>query len=137
MFFTFLRPLVSYPKTLLAWVGVSLLIMAAHLALPRVYALDVTAALLTVIAAIYVGFALSDGRPEHILQESAAAALFVLLALGGLWLTPYLWPVGLFLHGVWDLLHHKQGIRTRVPPWYPPICVVVDWLLALFLLLWL
>ena len=137
MLASFSRSLVRTPRTLAAWVFVSLLIMLVHILLPRTYAFDLTALLLTVVAAIYIGFALNDGRPKYVVTEVAAASVFILFAVGGLWLNPYLWPLGLALHGVWDLLHHEHGVQTRVPRWYPPICVVVDGLLALFLVLWL
>ena len=111
--------------------------MLAHVLLPRPLALDLTAFLLTVISAIYIGFALADGRTSVIVQEVSAAGFFILLAALGLWVNPYLWVLGLFLHGVWDWLHHEHGVKTRVPDYYPPVCVVVDWSLALFLLVWL
>ena len=127
----------KYPRKLLAWTGVSLLIMLVLAILPRALAFDSVAALLSVIAAIYIGFALQDGRTEVLITEVAVAAVFVGLALAGLWVSPYLWVAGLFLHGVWDWQHHPGGVQTAMPAWYPPICVVVDWLLAGFLLIWL
>ena len=132
-----LKRLQVYPRTLSVWVVVSLCIMLTHVLLPRPLAFDFTALLLTVIAAIYVGFALQDGRRAVIVQEASAAAFFILLAALGLWLNPYLWVLGLVFHGVWDWLHHDRGVKTRVPAYYPPVCVVVDWSLALFLLVWL
>ena len=126
-----------YPKTMLAWTFVSVLIMLTHVLLPRTLAFDLTALLLTVIAAVYVGFALADGRPAVMLQELSAAAFFVLLAALGLWVNPYLWVLGLVLHAVWDWLHHIEVVGTRVPSYYPPVCVLVDLLLAVFLAVWL
>jgi len=127
----------SYPKTMLAWSGISVLIVLTHVFLPTDLALDFTALLLTVISAIYVGFALQDGRKAIMIQEISAASFFILLAALGLWLNPYLWVLGLFLHGTWDWLHHPKGIQTKLPAYYPPACVMVDWSLALFLLFWL
>ena len=127
----------KYPRTLLAWVGVSALIILVLTLLPRELAFDGVAVLLTVIATIYVGFALQDGRTEVLVTEVVVATVFVGFALAGLWLSPYLWAVGLFLHGVWDWQHHPGGIQTTLPTWYPPVCVVLDWLLAGFLLVWL
>lgn len=132
-----LRSLAQYPRTLAAWVLIACLIMLAHIVLPRPYALDATAILLSIIASIYIGFALSDGREREIGLEIGAASVFILFAVGGLWLNPYLWPLGLILHALWDFMHHDSGVQTKVPQWYPPICVVVDVLLAVFLLVWL
>lgn len=127
----------QHPRTMLAWAGVSLAVMVAHVLLPRPLAFDFTALLLSVIGAIYVGFALADGRPSVVAQEVSVAGFFILLAALGLWVNPYLWVLGLLLHGVWDWLHHPQGVKTRVPDYYPPLCVIVDGSLALFLLVWL
>ena len=55
----------------------------------------------------------------------------------GLWVNPYLWVLGLVLHAVWDWLHHIEVVGTRVPSYYPPVCVLVDLLLAVFLAVWL
>lgn len=87
---------------MLAWTFVSLGIMLTHLFLPRLLAFDFTALLLTVIGSIYIGFALADGRTKVMVQELSAASLFILLAALGLWVNPYLWVLGLLLHGVWD-----------------------------------
>ncbi|MEM7736640.1 MAG: hypothetical protein AAF267_12705 [Deinococcota bacterium] len=69
-----LTSLRHYPKTLIAWGFISLAIMLLLTVLPRPYALDASALLLTVIAAIYVGFALQDGRQQVITQEIMAAS---------------------------------------------------------------
>ena len=127
----------SYPKTMLAWAAIALLIMLTHVLLPKALAYDYTAILLAVIGAIYVGFALQDGRRSIMIQEFSAASFFIILAALGLWLSPYLWVLGLFLHGVWDWLHHPKGIQTKIPAYYPPACVMVDWSVAVFLLIWL
>jgi hypothetical protein len=132
-----LTSLRHYPKTLIAWGFISLAIMLLLSILPRPYALDASALLLTVIAAIYVGFALQDGRQQVMIQEITAASMFIVLAALGLWLSPYLWVVGLVLHSAWDWQHHSHRIQTQVPDYYPPVCIVVDVALAAFLLFWI
>lgn len=129
-----LRRLSAYPKTLLVWLFLSVIIILAHLLLPPKMAEDLTAITLTIIATVYVGFALQDGRVGIMIIEITVAVIFVVFAVLGLWLNAYFWVVGLFLHGVWDWLHHPKAITTRVPSYYPPVCVLVDWLLAGFLL---
>ncbi len=132
-----LKRIKSYPKTVLVWIAFSIGIIVFHLSLPEARAFELTAIIMSIIAAIYVGFALADGRTTIIIQELVAAAFFILLALMGLWLNPYFWVAAYFLHGVWDWFHHEQAITTKVPDYYPPVCVVVDWMLAAFLLIWL
>ena len=132
-----LSTLKSFPKTTLAWILLSIVIVIAHLLLPKAQAYDMSAIILSIIAAIYVGFALQDGRRFVIVQEVSAASLFIVFAFLGLWYSPYFWVLGLILHGIWDWLHHTKTIKTQVPDYYPPVCVVVDWSLALFLLIWL
>lgn len=99
-------------------------------------ALSETVAALTVavIAGIYIGFAIIDGRARVVLSESFAAAFFAIAALGGLMFSSWLIVGALFLHGVWDWLHgHPGDSLTTLPVWYPPFCLAVDWTLALFL----
>ena len=43
---------------------------------------------------------------------------------------------GYVLHGTWDLLHHERGIQTQIVGWYPPVCVVYDWIVGLAVLVW-
>lgn len=132
-----LKRIKSYPKTVLVWIAFSIGIIVFHLSLPEARAYELTTVTMSIIAAIYIGFALADGRITILIQEITAAVFFILLALLGLWLNPYFWVAAYFLHGVWDWLHHENGIRTKVPDYYPPVCVVVDWILAVFLCVWL
>ena len=106
--------------------------------LSEIQLLEFHAVLLTLIAAVYIGFALQDRLGSGLRLELTAAAGFVVLALLGLWLSPWLIVAGLGLHGCWDILHHNGVgvIKTRVPQWYIPFCVGYDWLLALFLGVW-
>jgi hypothetical protein len=91
---------------------------------------------LAVIGAIYLGFALSDGRLPIVILELSVGTAFVVLALLGLWLAPVFVAVGLILHGFWDLAHRPRGITTKLPAWYPPFCAAYDFVFAgAFLLL--
>ena len=66
-----------------------------------VYALS-----LALIAAVYIGFAVADGRPRVIAVEAAVAAVFVVVAgvTGPAWLL----VAGLAGHGVKDLWQHRS-----------------------------
>lgn len=91
---------------------------------------------LAIIGAIYLGFAISDGRLSIMLLELSVGTGFVVLALLGLWLAPMFLALGLILHGFWDLAHRPRGITTKLPAWYPPFCAAYDFVFAgVFLLL--
>lgn len=105
--------------------------------LPYGKALDAVALLLGVITSIYVGFAIADGRKHVLYLECGVAAVFILLALLGMWGQPVWLVVGLFAHGGWDLLHHPVGLGAKVRKWYPPACVVYDGLIGTYLVYWL
>ena len=93
----------------------------------------VQALLLCFIAAVYVGFAVADGRPRVIAIECVVAAVFVLLASISVTGTVWLLVVGYVGHGFkdfWQERHHFVG-NTR---WWPPFCACVDWVVALVLI---
>jgi hypothetical protein len=85
---------------------------------------------LTMIGAIYMGFAFLDGRPSIIFLELFVASGFITLALLGLWVAPVFISVGLILHGIWDLTHRPKGVTTKIPSWYPPFCAGFDFVFA-------
>jgi hypothetical protein len=97
------------------------------LAPATVYALS-----LALIAAIYIGFAVADGRPRVIAVEAAIAAAFVVVAAAGVTGPAWLLAVGLTGHGLKDLWQHRRQfvVNTR---WWPPFCLVVDWVAAAIL----
>ena len=89
-----------------------------------VYALGLAA-----IAAIYVGFAVADGRPKVIAVETTVAMTFVLIAAVAVTGTPWLLVVGLAGHGLKDAWQHRtQFVSTT--RWWPPFCASVDFVVA-------
>ena len=76
--------------------------------------------LLVLVAGIYVGFALQDGRVAVLAIEAAVAGAFV-----GLWVSAWAVPVAYVLHGFWDVAHHRH-VATAMPTWYIPFCAVFD-----------
>ena len=96
-------------------------------------ALDFFSLLLAMIAGVYIGFAIEDGRRNRLLIEGLVALGFVVLVLLSLWRWPILLPVGYFLHGVWDLMHHPFRFGARTRKWYPPACMFYDWLVGAFI----
>jgi hypothetical protein len=102
--------------------------------LPSYQSLDFFAFLLVFIAAIYVGTALAGSGPLTIAIQTLVALAFVFIAILGLWYSPIWLVAGYFLHGVWDMLHHWVRHDMRLPRWYPPACLVYDWLVGGFVL---
>jgi hypothetical protein len=92
-----------------------------------VYALS-----LTLIAAVYIGFAVADGRPAVLAVEIAVAGVFVVLAAMGVTGSAWLLMLGFTGHGLKDLWQerHHYVANTR---WWPPFCLVVDWVVAAIL----
>jgi hypothetical protein len=92
-------------------------------------AATVQALLLSLIAAVYIGFAVADGRPQVIAVESLVAAVFVVLAAAGVTATVWLLVAGYAGHGLKDFWQerHRYVANTR---WWPPFCAAVDWLVA-------
>jgi hypothetical protein len=89
----------------------------------------VQALLLCFIAAVYVGFAVADGRPHVIAIECVIASVFVVLAAASVTATAWLLVIGYAGHGLKDFWQerHQFVVNTR---WWPPFCACVDWVVA-------
>ena len=84
---------------------------------------------LVLIASVYIGFAVADGRPKVIVAESAVASVFVVVAAVAVTGSVWLIVVGLVGHGLKDLWQHRRQFVANTR-WWPPFCVVVDWVAA-------
>ena len=80
---------------------------------------------LTLIAAVYVGFAVADGRRTVLVVETVVAAVFVVIAACAV--TGPVWLVvgGLAAHGLKDLWQHRTAFVADTR-WWPSFCAVVD-----------
>ena len=87
---------------------------------------------LAVIAAVYIGFAVADGRPRVIVVETVVAAAFVVVAAAGVTGPAWLLAAGLAGHGFKDLWQHRHHYVANTR-WWPPFCLVVDWVAAAIL----
>jgi hypothetical protein len=94
-----------------------------------VYALGII-----VIASIYVGFAVADGRTKVIVVESGVTLTFVVLAATAITGSPWLLVVGLVGHGLKDLWQHRTQFVANTH-WWPPFCMVVDWVVAAIIII--
>lgn len=83
------------------------------------------------VAAVYLGFALADGRGSRALVEVGALAIFLVVTLFGVWVARPVLALGWVAHGVWDLVHHPRiAIGADVPLWYVYACPAYDWVVA-------
>jgi hypothetical protein len=92
-----------------------------------VYALE-----LTLIAAVYIGFSVADGRAKVIAIECGVASVFVVIAAAAITGPAWLVVIGLTGHGVKDLWQHRTRFVANTR-WWPPFCAVVDWVAATIL----
>jgi hypothetical protein len=92
-----------------------------------VYALE-----LVLIASVYIGFAVADGRRHVMLVEIVIASLFVIIAAAAATGPSWLLVVGLVAHGFKDLWQHRSQFLANTR-WWPPFCAAVDWVTAAIL----
>jgi hypothetical protein len=79
---------------------------------------------------VYVRGALRVGSASSLGVELVGQAIFGALALGGVYLSPWLFAIGLLGHGLgWDLWHRHGSL---VAGWYPMACTAVDVGLGLY-----
>ena len=83
-----------------------------------VYALS-----LTLIAAVYIGFAVADGRRTVIAFEAGIAAVFVVVGAAGVTGPAWLLMAGLAGHGCKDPWQQRRHFVADTR-WWPPFCLV-------------
>ena len=98
---------------------------ASPLAFPWLTASTVQALGLTLIAAVYIGFGVADGRPTVIAVETAVASLFIAIAAVAVTGPAWLIVAGLAGHGLKDLWQHRTAFVANTR-WWPSFCAVVD-----------
>jgi hypothetical protein len=116
-------------QVVVAGVAVGLVQAATPLAIWWLDSATVYALGLGVIAAIYIGFAVADGRPKVIAVESGVAFGFVVVAAAAVTGTLWLLVAGLAGHGFKDLWQHRTHFVAGTR-WWPPFCMVVDFVVA-------
>lgn len=84
---------------------------------------------LAVIAPVYVGFAVADGRSSVIAVETTVAMVFIVAAAAAITQSPWLLVLGLAGHGAKDLWQHRHHFVANTR-WWPPFCLVIDWVAA-------
>jgi len=117
------------PAPVIWGVVVGVLQAASPLAFWWLDASTVYALGLALIAAIYIGFAVADGRPKVIAAEIGVASVFVVIAAVAITVSVWLIVVGLVGHGLKDLWQHRRQF-VATTRWWPPFCAVVDFVAA-------
>jgi hypothetical protein len=84
---------------------------------------------LVLIAAVYIGFSVADGRGKVIAAETGVASVFVVIAAAALTGSAWLLVAGLAGHGLKDLWQHRTGFVANTR-WWPPFCATVDFVAA-------
>jgi hypothetical protein len=117
-------------RTLRAYLVWGLLIGGVTAASPLAFwwlnTATVYAMAVVLIAAVYIGFAVADGRPKVLAVEIGVATVFVVVAAAGVTRSPWLLVGGLLGHGLKDLWQHRTHFVANTR-WWPPFCLVVDW----------
>jgi len=85
--------------------------------------------LLPLIAGVYIGFAVADGRPRVVAVESGVTFAFFLIAAASVTGSPWLLVVGYAGHGLKDYWQHRTRYVSGTR-WWPPFCAAVDFVVA-------
>jgi hypothetical protein len=102
---------------------------ASPLALAWLDAATVYALGLVLIAAVYIGFGVADGRGKVLAVETVVASAFVVVAAAGVTGSGWLLVAGLAGHGLKDLWQQRTGFVANTR-WWPPFCAAVDFVAA-------
>ena len=87
---------------------------------------------LALIASVYIGFAVADGRARVIVVECGVATGFVVVAAAGITGSAWLLAFGLAAHGVKDAWQQRRQFVSGTR-WWPPFCAAVDWVVAVII----
>jgi hypothetical protein len=87
---------------------------------------------LILIAAVYIGFGVADGRWKVLAVETGVASVFVVIAAVAVTGPAWLLVAGLTAHGLKDLWQHRTHFVANTR-WWPPFCAATDWVAAAIL----
>ena len=116
----------TFTPAVIVWgIGVGIFQAFSPVAFWWLDSVDIWGVALAMIASVYVGFAVADGRRAVIVVEVLVAFAFVVCATVAMAAFPWLIVIGLVAHGLKDLWQHRtQFVSTT--RWWPPFCLVVD-----------
>ncbi|MGH2809197.1 MAG: hypothetical protein ACRDKT_18175 [Actinomycetota bacterium] len=122
-----------------AALGLGAVLGGALLVLPALLsdadAFSFFAVFMGVVAGVYLGFALTDGRMSVFQVENVGILIFgalgvLALATGNAWFL----VAGYLGHGAWDALH-PHAVDTRMPWWYVPACIGFDFAFGIYVVI--
>ena len=113
------------PAVILWGVGVGVFQALCPIVMWWIDAVTLWGVALAMIASVYVGFAVADGRKRVIAIEVMVTFAFVICATVAIASYPWLVVVGLIGHGLKDLWQHRTRFVANTR-WWPPFCLVVD-----------
>ena len=117
-------------RTPVAWgVLIGVLQAASPFAFSWLDSATVYALGLALIATVYIGFAVADGRRHVLAVETAVASAFVVVAAAAVTGSAWLIVAGLTGHGLKDMWQHRTGFVAGTR-WWPPFCAPVDFVAA-------
>lgn len=119
----------SWSKPIVWGIAVGVFQAASPLAFWWLAPALVWALALFIIAAVYIGLAVADGRPIVVAAEVGVATGFIVLAAVAITSSPWLVVIGLVAHGLKDLWQHRTHFVANTR-WWPPFCLVVDFVAA-------
>jgi hypothetical protein len=85
---------------------------------------------LIVIASYYVLFAVMGLSMQALAIESSVMTVFVVAAVVGFKLNPWIVVAGLAGHALFDVFHPFVVTNPGVPAWWPSFCVAYDFVAA-------
>lgn len=83
------------------------------------------ALVLPLIAAVYIGFAVADGRPRVVMVEASVASVFFALAAVGITESAWILVTGYAAHGLKDFWQHRTHFVASTR-WWPPFCATME-----------
>lgn len=111
--------------------------LAPHLFLDESLSIGFAALLISLIAGVYLGFAVVNGSTREQMIEFGVASLFLVAALLGLAIWPGAIAAAYLAHAGWDFAHHDRAHLSlvEIPRWYVPWCAIIDVLIGIGLIL--
>lgn len=120
----------AFTPAVLAWgVGVGIFQAFCPMVMRWLDAVALWGVALALIASVYIGFAVADGRRRVLVVEVLVTSAFVICATLAIASYPWLIVIGLVAHGLKDLWQHRTQFVANTR-WWPPFCLIVDFVAA-------